>query len=1356
MLLIYFSVQSQTGNGFAIPNYNQEKYDIGSLGIENGLANNAVTSVYKDKRGLMWFGTYDGISRYDGYNFLNYRNEPNDANSLINNRVVSICGTQNEIWIGTKKGLSIYSYLTNKFSTRNYVNPITAKSELIANAINEIKDYKNSMYIATAGSGLLYWSKKENKITEIPLYVNGKLQWDYHVQGIDFDKSDRLWGFVQGVGIVTMDTRTNKLSVVFSEVWSGTSVFYDEFSNFWIAIEGGLLKYNTIDKTYRAYYNQEIQYPIADLMYKSDTKELWIATNGNGVVRYNFTSDSFSSLGSSFTDKKLNSNAISSLYLDSCNRVWIGTLRGGVNRVEDRKSPFTTISRNEKISNTLPSDFILSLCEQDSNHLWVGTDGGGASLWDRKNNVFTNYSYNPNNSNSLSNNFVTTIVKDDKGTWFGSYGGGVCLFNSQTKSFKRYYLINLKYNIVQKNIWVLFRSKEGILWAASPDEEGLYRYNGTTDKFDFVDAKISGIISMTEDEQGTLWLGSFTKLIKFNPLTLKSQELEVKYPVRSIVSISNTKMLVGTEGGGLMIYNPKTLQKRFLTHTNGLPNNSVLNIVRDNKGAYWCSTYNGVFVYNANNEKITSYQGADGLQSNQFNYNAALKLSTGEIVFGGIKGFNVIDTKINSQIHDFPKLIITAIKVNNKPLEASGLTTFGIDKLRLPYDESMLNIEFAALEYSLPEKISYAYFLEGWDSQWHYVDNIRTANYSKLTEGNYVLKIKSTNAEGVWNTKTISLPITILPPWYRSSFAYLFYVLAIAFVIYIVDKYQRNQAQLKYEVQLSQDLAKQEKELNEKKLTFFTNISHEFRSPLTMIINPLKDIIYGDKQQIDSSAIEMVYSNSRRLLSLVDQLLLFRKTETETGKLKIAQIDIVELAKEVFSCFVHHAKTKNIDYSFSISEEKLFVYIDREKIEMALFNLISNALKFTEKENGAVAVNLRCVNNAVIINVVDNGEGVSNVDKDKIFNLFYQSNKNIKNKRKGFGIGLYLVKQFVNQHHGEVSCSDNETGGATFEIKLLLGKEHFGDVEIREDLTDRTLFLEEALESKVTQENVLEVIGDPEIDGDLIKDAKSILIVDDNPQIRNYLKQILAPKYRITAAESAEEALTIIRKVQPDLIISDVVMGDMNGVAFCKHIKNDEELKHIPVILLTGGTSEDVKLKGAEVGADDYITKPFDNEYLLARINGILTRRDSVQNYLLNSVTKNVASSKLSDEDKKLIDRIVEIIDANLDVEHFNVKDLAVELGMSHSLVYKKIKKITGKSVSEFTRNVRLRKVATLLITTDLQISQAASIAGFGDIKYFRKQFQQFYDMNPSEFKKKYQNVKDNKYILNESFWKST
>ncbi len=1354
LILICCAARSQSAPGSSFSEGNKEKYRISYLGIEKGLANNAVTSVYKDKRGLMWFGTYDGISRYDGYDFLSFRNEPNDIKSLVNNRIVGICGTQNEIWIGTKHGINVYSYLTNHFNTKYFVDGKTSKKMIIDYVINDLVEYKSKIYIATAGKGLLFCSESESECTQIPLNVKGKLQWDYRPEGIDFDKSGTMWCFVQGAGLVSMPKGAKQLSVVYPDILNGGCLFIDGFSNVWVAVDGGLLKYNIKDKSHRVYQNQQIQYPISDLMFKPDTKELWIATNGNGVIKYNFASDTFSPLSTSLDGEKLNSNAITSLYLDG-NRVWIGTLRGGVNRIESRKSPFVTISKNEKLKNTLPSDFILSLCEQDSDHLWVGTDGGGASLWDKKRNIFTNYSFNSNNPSSLSNDFVSAIVKDKKGTWFGTYGGGVSLFNPQNQSFKRYQLFNPKYKNVQKNVWVLFRTKEDVLWAASPDEEGLYRYNNAIDQFEFVDAKVRGIISMCQDVEGNLWVGNFTSLIKLNLKTMKHQEFVVNYPVRSIVSHAKNKLLAGTEGRGLLILDPQTLKKKYLTQTSGIPNNSVLNIVRDNQGIYWGSTYDGIFEYNAGSQKIKSYFDADGLQSNQFNYNAALKLSTGEIVFGGIKGFNIINTKVNNQIHAFPKLIITSIKVNNKVYDQSGLTSFGIKELELPYDESMLNIEFAALEYSLPEKISYAYFLEGWDSQWHYVDNMRTANYSRITEGDYVLKIKSTNAEGIWNTKTTSLPITILPPWYRSIFAYIIYALGLGFVIYIVDKNKKKEAQLKYEVQLSHDLARQEKELNEKKLTFFTNISHEFRSPLTMIINPLKDIIYGNQQQIDPGAIEMVFSNSRRLLSLVDQLLLFRKTETETGKLKIAHIDIVELAKEVFSCFIHHAKTKNIEYSFTISEEKIYVYADREKIEMALFNLISNALKFTEREGGAVSVNLRNVGNELFIKVIDNGEGVSDADKEKIFNLFYQSNNNIKNNRKGFGIGLYLVKQFVGQHHGEVKCYDNENGGAIFEMKLLLGKEHFGDVEIREDLSDRTLFLEDALEDEVYQKS-LESSEEPEIEGDLIKDVKRILIVDDNVQIRNYLKRLLSPKYLITAAESAENAIEIIRKVQPDLIISDVVMGEMNGIAFCNYIKTDKELMHIPVILLTGGTSEEVKFKGAEVGADDYITKPFDNDYLLARINGILTRRDNEQNYLLNTVTKNVAGSKLSDEDKKLIDRIVDIIDANLDVDNFNVKELAVELGMSHSLVYKKIKKITGKSALEFTRNVRLRKVATLLITTDLQISQAASLAGFGDIKYFRKQFQQFYDMNPSEFKKKYQNVKDNKYILNESFWKST
>lgn len=1337
----------------SIPNIGNEMYSISFLGIEDGLTNNSVTSIYKDKRGLMWIGTYDGISRYDAYKFVNYRNEPNDSTSLINNKIVSISGTLNDIWLGTKGGLCVYDYLTDKFKKKYCFNPHTGINEVVSYAVNVVKEHNGKMYVGTAGKGLMRSLNDDGILNMIPLSSNGNKIWDYHVQGIDFDDTGSLWAFIQGEGIAVLRPNSNEFKIVFSEIKSGFCLVYDEFSNIWIGLENGISKYNVINKSHVVYYNSEVKYPIMDLMYNPKKKELWIGTDGNGAIKYKYKSNTFSSLSYSANAIKLSSKSVTNLFLDTKgDRVWLGTLRGGVDIVENQKNPFTTISENESLKNTIASNFILSFCEESKDRIWIGTDGGGVSLWDRKHNKFTNYKNDPSNYQSLPNDFVTTIIKDKNGVWLGTYGGGVGLFNSKTKQFKKYTLFNPNRNFEQKNIWNLFKTNEGDLWAATSDGEGLYRFNKKTNYFDFVDAKVGGIISITQDLNGDIWVGTFSKLIKLDLKSMNHQIFDFKYPVRTIYSHSKNKMLVGTEGGGLIIFNTDTLAKKILTQATGLSNNSILNIEKDNNGFYWMSSYNGLMKFNLEKMKIIKYYDSDGLQSNQFNYNASLKLSSGEILMGGIKGFNIINPKITGLTHDFPKLIITSVKVNNKPLVQSGKTLFGIKKIKLPYDESMITVEYAGLDYRLPNKISYAYFLEGWDTKWHYVENTRTANYSKLLEGDYVLKIKSTNAEGVWNTDILEIPISILPPWYRTLYAYGVYLILLILGILVVDKYQRKQTLLKYQVDFAQNLAKKEKELNEKKITFFTNISHEFRSPLTMIINPLKDIIYGDNRNIDPGVIEVVYRNSRRLLSLVDQLLLFRKAETGTGQLKIARMELVGLCKEVFTCFTNQANTKNITYTFKSNVNEVFVYADRQKIEIALFNLISNALKFTNREKSKVHVELILNDENVLIRVLDNGIGVANREKNNIFNLFYQSNNDKKKNEKGFGIGLYLVKEFINLHHGNVICLDNKKRGSIFEIKLQLGKDHFKDVKVLEDLGDRTMFLEEILESDGQDEETR--IEQSQEFNELVKDFKNVLIVDDNPQMRRYLNKILLSKYKIHSAKNAELALEMIHLSQPDIIISDVVMDGMSGVDFCKAIKSDENLKHIPVILLTGGSSEEVKLKGAEVGAEDYITKPFDKDYLLARINGILTRSQNVQSHLLNTVTENVKTPKLSAKDKELLDKIVEVIESNMEEESFNVKMLALEMGMSHSLIYKKIKKITGKSATEFTRGVRLRKVATLLITTDAKISQAANEAGFVDLKYFRKQFQQFYNMTPTEFRKKYKNVKDNQYILNESFWK--
>ncbi|MGY5356012.1 hybrid sensor histidine kinase/response regulator transcription factor [Wenyingzhuangia sp. IMCC45467] len=1339
---------SQHQNGIA----GKESYNVSYLDINNGLANNSVTAIYKDKRGLMWFGTYDGVSRYNAYDFVNYRNQPNDTTTLVNNKITSINGTLNNVWIGTKNGISVYNYLTNKFERKYFYNK--GITETITYEVSDIKEFNSNIYIATRGQGLFCFKDESKHLKKILLSSNDEIISDYDVKGIDFDSSGRLWVVVKNWGLGVVEFGENVLKIVDNRIGDGNCIEVDDLFNIWIGADKGVNTYNISTKRLNYISDELIQYPIRNIWSDVNTKELWIATDGNSVVKYNLKTREFVRPFDihNMKEKGISSNAITTIYKDK-HRFWIGTLRGGIDVLEQKTTPFTTISKKQNVNNSLPSNFVLSFAEQDKENIWVGTDGGGVGLWNRLNNTFTNYKYQPNQKNSLPNNFVTGIKSTSNGAWIGTYGGGICFFNTTTKKFKKYNLKNEQTQVLEENVWKLFVTKKGDLWVSTHNGgEGLFKYNQKTDQFDYVNIGVVGVLCFSQDENNDLWVGTFRDLIKLDLKKNEHQFINTKYPVQCIYLHSNNKMLVGTEGGGLIVFNPINKEKKQLTEVDGISNNSILNIEKDNQGLYWLSTYNGITKYNADNNAIVKYYDLDGLQSNQFNYNASLKLSTGEILMGGIKGFNIINTGVFTTPKDFPQLMITSIKVNNKPLNELGKTVFGVDNLKLSFDESMLTVFYAGLDYSTPEKISYAYFLEGWDTEWHNVGKIRTANYSKLTEGNYVLKIKSTNADGVWNTNITSLSVCVLPPWYRTFWAYFAYVLLFISGVFAVDKYQRKQEKLKYEIKLSKDLAIQEKQLNEKKSTFFTNISHEFRAPLTMIINPLRDIVNNNDSKVDLNVIDVVYRNSRRLLSLVDQLLLFRKTETETGKLVIGKMELVGLCKEVFTCFTNHAKTKNINYVFSSDTEEIYVYADRQKLEIALFNLITNALKFTEKEDGKVEVVLNTKDpNNIYLSVVDNGKGISQNDKKRIFDLFYQTQAVDKSNRKGFGIGLYLVKEFVEQHKGNVVCFDTKNGGTTFEINLRKGKSHFKDIVISEEIEiEPVVFVEEVIEDKT----IIEDTKSYKEVNELINELKKILIVDDNPEIRKYLKNILSAKYSITTAENAEEAIKIVNKTTFDLILSDVVMGKISGVDFCKHIKSTEGLKHIPVILLSGGSTEGVKLESAEVGADDYITKPFDKDYLLARINGILTRRENVQNHLLNTVTKSISSPKLSDEDKLLLDKIVEVIENKMDQENFNIKILASEIGMSHSLLYKKIKKITGKSATEFTRGIRLRKVATLLITTDMQINQIASLAGFGDLKYFRKQFQQFYEMNPSEFKKKYQNIKDKKYIINDNFWK--
>ncbi|WP_214229441.1 two-component regulator propeller domain-containing protein [Pedobacter sp. B4-66] len=1330
-----------------------DPFPIGYLGIENGLSNNAVTSIHQDHYGFMWFGTYDGLNRYNGYEFKVFRNRHNDSLSLINNRIVAIAEDKNNrIWVGTKSGVSIFDPLTAKFSALYYYQTKKSERKVVDFIINDIEaDQSGNVFIATAGKGLLLYNKTVGHAVTVKLDTDT----DTHVQAIKIDGQQRVWVFIQHKGLYLYHKKTNSLRLVYNKVHLAKCMEVDKKGNIWIGADIGLYQFNSDTRELRIYDEKSGDLSSNNVvgLNLDKAQNLWIATDGGGVNILDSKTGKMSHLLAGKDKNSLTSGAVYAIYEDKDTRKWIGTLRGGINIIDQQKNKFKTVTNGPLNRNSLVNNFILSFCEVEDGNIFIGKDGGGLSYWNRKENEYINFKHDPLNNKSLPNDYVTSIVKDYRNNiWMSTYGGGICKYNGKTGLFERFVCYNDKRGYDDRNTWILYEDRNKVLWAGTCNG-AMYQFNRATNRFELFDDSLWNVISIAEDKAGNLWVGTFTELIKIDKNNKKHTVLNVNYPVRTIHESRSGHLWVGTEGGGIRRY--ESDRKKFVQFfdSDGLANNSVLNILEDKDGMLWISTFNGLSSFDPKSEKFKNFYESDGLQSNQFNYNAATILKSGEFLFGGIKGFNIFTPKDIKPYNNMPQTLLTRLSINNVPLEqsqelAEQKSVYDIQNLTLSHEQAMLSIDFVALEYSAPDKISYAYYLEGWDNSWNYVGKLRTANYSRLNEGNYILRIKSTNAEGIWNVNERVIYITILPPWYRTWWAYLAYGGLAAAFIYCYLLYKTKQTKMKYELEIAHMQTEKEKELNEKKLSFFTNISHEFRTPLTLIINPIKELVFGGQKSVDPKDLSIVYRNARRLLSLVDQLLLFRKTESEDGNLKLVHLNISNLCREVFLCFTHQAKSKNVRYEFECDNEDIMIYADREKMEIVLLNLISNALKFVE-DGGSVIIGIKETEAALEISVKDDGLGIPEETGEKLFNKFYQVKRNDGPLKIGFGIGLYLVKNFIDSHKGEINYESKPGSGTTFRIELKKGRAHLSSNLIFGDVEEHSPFLEELIEEMepvAIENNISEQNNGLQT---LFSDNRSMLIVDDNVQIREYLKKIFSKKYILYEADNGVRGLQLAYEYLPDIIISDVLMPGMSGIELCNKIKEDSVLSHIPVILLTASSSAEIKLKGIEGGADDYISKPFENEMLIARIEGLFKSRNNLQKYFYNEITLKSNNLKVSTEYKEFLDRCISIVEERMTDVDFNIKSLASELGMSHSNLYKRVKSISGKSVNCFIRFIRLRKAAEHFINTSCNVNEAAYSVGMNDIKHFREEFYKLFGINPSEYIKKYRKNFGKEYKLN-------
>lgn len=1307
------------------------------LDISDGLSNNSVTTIFQDSDGYLWFGTYDGLNRYDGYNFKVFRNRINDKKSLSFNAVYNIEGdSQKNIWVGGANGISIYNKSTAAFHPAEYFS--SNKKKILNDIIHQMRSVSGNLFLVASQSlGLIRFENDSFVGKQIPLTVLGnKISINnYDAIAIQEDqKNKHSWIYVRNVGICSYSYQSKTLKAVFSISKEVKAMKLASDGNLWLGTDEGLFLFNTKTGVISENYFSN-KCSVTDILVDKK-KEIWITTDGCGIYKVIGTNKKAIPYNSVNENQLAKSNSVWSLYEDKDGNKWFGSLRGGISMLSNTPKYFKSIRYNAK---NPAENFILSFCEDEKKNLWVGTDGAGLKYWNRKNNTYSNY------GNKLSSPFITGIIRDNNNEiWLSTWAGGVNKINPKNNSVTQYSCYNPFTKQIEKNIWFVYKDSKANIWASATNEGALYFFDRTKNSFELFDKSVTNLQCLTETSDGKLWGGNYTSLFSIEKKSKKISKVAIGNPIRCIHEDKDKNLWLGTQEGGLLLFDRKTNTFKRLTTDDGLPSNTILRLLEDKEGNLWMSTYNGVCRFDKKRKTFRNFSVNDGLQSNQFSFNAGTELSDGEFLFGGINGFNIFFPEAIKGFNQKNNLLLSDFYVNNQSIEESKVEVSEPDsgnmkKISLDYDQTALSLEFVAIDYNNADKINYAYFLEGWDQQWNYVGQARKANYSRLPEGNYTFKVKTTNFKGGWNKEVNLVSIQVLPPWYRTWWAYTLYLLGIAGALFVYLDYEKNKEALKYKVKIAELESKKEKEIAEKQSSMFTYISHEFRTPLSLIINPLKKAVQKERVENGSSGSDLAiaHRNARRLLSLVDQLLLFRKAENDADSLRLSPINVNKLCNEVYQCFVNQAKDKNIRYNFNIPDNEIEIIGDYEKIEISLFNLMSNAFKYTPV-GGEISLKLTETNSDVEMEISDSGEGIDKADIDVIFEKFRQINSKVSIST-GFGIGLFIVKYFVDKHKGKVSCSSEIGKGSNFKLTFLKGSSHFENAVISNDVQQRSQLFDELNIDDIEENNTANnQMSETDFQTVMLTDKRTVLIIDDNDDIRNYLIKLFSENYIVYSAENGEEGLKLTKKHMPDLVISDITMEQMDGLELCRKIKESNDLSHIPVILLTASKNPETHLQGINDGADDYIMKPFDDDILAARVESLLRNRSNLRTYFLDSITLRENTQKVPAEYQFILKKCIDIVEANIHKKDFTIKTFAQEMGMSHRTLYTKIKIISGQTLNAFIRSLRIRRAAMLMLTEDMNIAQASAEVGFEDPKYFRQQFVKLFGMTPSEYIKKY------------------
>ena len=1342
----------------------QNNYEF--IPLSEDINQTTISTIIKDNDGMLWLGSAgDGVFKYNSLDFKTYKKEAiSNVNSLNSSFIHTLFKDKdNNIWAGTQEGINIYDRELDKFNSISFKE----NNQEVKFATHAIKEFNDStLIVGTHQNGLLKLNKNNYKFKRI-LYKSNNSVSSLLINSI-VKTNDGEFFVGTNHGLMTYDPYndvlqptkfdlSNKYEIINSSI---ESVVIDNNKNIWLGTSSkGIIKISKQNDIHTIENLAITKKRILSLSLKQNGSILCgtendglfeIDNKNNKIVNYKFDKN---------IPNGIKSNSIWSIYTDNKNRIWLGYFNNGIDVYNESYNKFKSISSITGYSNSLSSSSVTGIIKDHKDRLWLSTTESGVDVYNENTGEFTNLINKKNNiANGLDNLETTSIYKDSRGNiLIGTWESGFYILSKNSKRFKNIKKNNSK--LKSDKVMSFAEDSKGNIWIGT-FFSGLHSYNTYSNKVthynnsEFVKHNIntSNIRKVLVDNKDNVWIGTRSGLYRINKRenenfnitpfndrfkTILGEDITSTI-VFSLFEDDSNNIWIGSLDYGLFKYNYNNDKIIWYNNENGFIHESISSITQDKNGNIWISGNKGLTKFNPTENHFTNFNKEDGLSSNKFNYNSVFQ-DAELLYFGGLNGVNYFNPENIQYNEELPQVYLKDLKLANElvliddiksPLKKSLSTT---DKLTLNYNQSFFSIEYVGINYTRSENNQYAYLLEGFDEKWNYVGSKTNATFTNVPAGNYIFKVKASNNDGLWNETPTELNIEILPAWWNSNLAWLVYLLTLMTISYlsyrVIIERIRERRTLKFE----REEHKQLEALNSKKIQFFTNISHEFRTPLTLILNPLNDIIKGDFNSLSEATknkLKIIHKNSNRLSRLINELMDFRKLQFNKMSINASKIDLIPFAEEVSSHFEEEANEKNIILSVDYSEKPINIWGDPSMLEKIIFNLLSNAFKVTPT-NGMVSIFINKKNTKVNFPLVDSekllecieiiiedtGAGIKKENITKIFDRFYQVTEFDKQYYGGTGIGLEVVRNFIELHKGKIEVSSKLNIGTQFKIQLPRGNSHLKIINNKERAKVNTN------DNLITKLTAIESSNNKSID-------KKLLIIDDNSELRSYLKNELSISYNILLAENGKIGFELANKHIPDIIITDVMMPIMDGIELCKMIKNDLKTSHIPIMMITAKGMEIDKIKGIDSGADVYLQKPFNMNVLKSHLKQLISTRKILFKKYLSGIDFSENTTSL---DQEFITNVLNYINKNISDNNLNVENLADELLLSRSKLYRKIKALTGLTANEFIRNVRLEKSKEILENSEFSISEICYKVGFSSPSYFTKCFKLQYGVLPKE-----------------------